>query len=167
MKVSSFPRVIIAPDLLCVNSKTGRQRHPYASQIPMPWRWIHCLINHHATNTYWGSRDKAPRILKLGTKWRWMVSFTLRPLGRRRKDPGNRWIIGWVGPRVGLDAATKRKNPCPCRELNHNRPARSLVTILTGLPRLNTLHRDVHYVFLCRYFVKYELLRCSNKSCWL
>jgi len=20
---------------------------------------------------------------------------------------------------------------------------------------------------LCRYFVKYELLRCSNKSCWL
>jgi len=27
-----------------------------------------------------GSGDIAPRILKLGTRWRWVVSFTLQPL---------------------------------------------------------------------------------------
>jgi hypothetical protein len=27
-----------------------------------------------------GSGDIAPRILNLGTRWRWVVSFTLRPL---------------------------------------------------------------------------------------
>jgi len=33
--------------------------------------------------------------------------------------------VGWVGPRAGLDAVTKRKNPCPCRESNPVHPARS------------------------------------------
>jgi hypothetical protein len=34
-----------------------------------------------------------------------------------------------VGPRAGLDAVTRI---LPCRESNTGRPARSLVTILTG-----------------------------------
>jgi len=29
----------------------------------------------------------APRILNLGTRWRWVVSFTLRPLCSRGKNP--------------------------------------------------------------------------------
>jgi hypothetical protein len=33
----------------------------------------------------WGSGCKDPRILDLGTSWRWVVSFTLRPLYLR--DP--------------------------------------------------------------------------------
>jgi len=33
-----------------------------------------CLIKYHATKTYWGSGDKAPRILGLGTRWRKVVS---------------------------------------------------------------------------------------------
>jgi hypothetical protein len=41
-----------------------------------------------------------------------------------------------VGPRAALDAVMKRKNPCSCREYNSSRPTRSLVTILTELPRL-------------------------------
>jgi len=39
-----------------------------------------CFIKHHAVKTYWGSRGTAPLILNLGTRWRWVVSFTLRPL---------------------------------------------------------------------------------------
>jgi hypothetical protein len=41
-----------------------------------------------------------------------------------------------VGPRDGLDAVAKRKIPSPCRESNSDRPAFSLVTILTELFRL-------------------------------
>jgi hypothetical protein len=30
--------------------------------------------------TYWGSGSMDPSILDLGTRWRWVVSFTPRPL---------------------------------------------------------------------------------------
>jgi hypothetical protein len=39
-----------------------------------------------------------------------------------------------VGPRTGLDSVAKRKSPCSCQESNSDRPARSLVTILTKTP---------------------------------
>jgi len=38
-------------------------------------------------------------------------------------------------PRAGLDAVTKRKVHCPYRDLNPDRPARRLVTIVTKLSR--------------------------------
>jgi hypothetical protein len=41
-----------------------------------------------------------------------------------------------VGPRAGLDAVARGESrQCPYRELNPGRPARSLVSILTELPR--------------------------------
>jgi len=54
--------------------------------------------------------------------------------------PGERahsthWKGGWVGPRTNLDTVAKRKNPSPCKKLNPNHPAYSLV-ILTQLPSL-------------------------------
>jgi hypothetical protein len=36
---------------------------------------------------YWWSRSMAPRILYLGTKWRWVVSFTPRPFYYQEKSP--------------------------------------------------------------------------------
>jgi len=39
-----------------------------------------CLTKHHTMETYWGSGGIAPRIFHLDTRWRWVVSFTLRPL---------------------------------------------------------------------------------------
>jgi hypothetical protein len=36
---------------------------------------------------YWGSGGIAPRILGLGTRWRWRVSFTPRPLYPKGKSP--------------------------------------------------------------------------------
>jgi hypothetical protein len=44
-----------------------------------------------------------------------------------------------VGPRVGLDALTKKNISCPCWESNPSRPARRSVTIVTELPQLTTL----------------------------
>jgi hypothetical protein len=39
-----------------------------------------CLTKHQAMKRYWASGGIAPRILDLGTRWRWVVSFTPRPL---------------------------------------------------------------------------------------
>jgi hypothetical protein len=41
-------------------------------------------------------------ILDLGTSWRWVVSFTSRPL-----YPRYHWIGLWTGPKAGLDDVEK------------------------------------------------------------
>jgi hypothetical protein len=68
--------------------------------------------------TYWGSGDIASRILDLSTIWRWVVSFTSRPLYPEGKAPDTHWIGGWVGPRAVLDAVVKRKIPSSRRKSN-------------------------------------------------
>jgi len=32
------------------------------------------------------------------------------------RAPGTNWIVGWVGPRAGLDEEAKGRNPCLCRK---------------------------------------------------
>jgi hypothetical protein len=63
---------------------------------------------------YWGSGGIAPRILELSTIWRWVVSFTPRPLYPQGKS--------WVGPRAVLDAVVKRKIPSTRLESNPRTP---------------------------------------------
>jgi hypothetical protein len=46
-----------------------------------------CLTKHHAMKTYWRSGCIAPRILDIGSRWRWVVSFTPRPLYPQGKSP--------------------------------------------------------------------------------
>jgi hypothetical protein len=70
-----------------------------------PWRRI-------------GGGGIAPRILVLGTKRRWVVSLTTRPLFSRERASGTHHIGSLVSPRAGLDSVVKRKIPTPCRELN-------------------------------------------------
>jgi hypothetical protein len=58
--------------------------------------WIWCWTKHHTMKTYWGSGGIAPCILDLDTRWRWVVSFTPRPLypqGKmvKRKIPSPHW----------------------------------------------------------------------------
>ena len=43
-----------------------------------------------------GTRDTAPPILNLDTRWRWVFSFTLRLLLPRVRNPGTHWV-GFVG----------------------------------------------------------------------
>jgi hypothetical protein len=45
---------------------------------------------HHAMKTYWGNGGIAPWILILGTRWKWVVSFTpcrFTPSGRSPPVP--------------------------------------------------------------------------------
>jgi hypothetical protein len=58
----------------------------------------------------------------LGARWKWMVSFTPRPLYPRERAPGTHWIGGWVDLRAGLDTVWKRKIPSPRRESNTDHP---------------------------------------------
>jgi len=58
------------------------------------------LMKHHAMKTYCGSGGRAPRILNLDTRWRWVVSYRVL---------GTHCIGGWVGLRAGMDVEAKRK----------------------------------------------------------
>jgi hypothetical protein len=49
-----------------------------------------CLTKHHAMKMYWGSGGIAPRTIDLGTRWRWVVSFTPRPFYPQGKSP---WYV--------------------------------------------------------------------------
>jgi len=48
------------------------------------------------TRSYSWIQGEIPRIPNLGTRWRWMVSFTLRPLYPRERATGTLWIKGGV-----------------------------------------------------------------------
>jgi len=108
------------------------------------------LLNmHHTMKTYWTSGGITTRILDLGPRWGWMVSFTSRPLYPRVRSPGIHWKRGWLGPIASLDAVAKRKNShhFPWREMSPLRPAHSLVSVLNELPRLPLEKRQKHLNF--------------------
>jgi len=48
--------------------------------------------------TYWRSGGIAPRILDIGTRWRWVVSFRPRPLHPQGKNPWYSFDRRLVGP---------------------------------------------------------------------
>jgi hypothetical protein len=83
-----------------------------------------------------GNGGIAPRNLNLDTGDDWSDSrpgssnHGLTDLVPIRKEVG--------GPWTSLEAVTKRKRfyRCPYREMNPDRPARSLISIPTELPRL-------------------------------
>jgi len=89
----------------------------------------------------WGNKVIVPRVLNLGTIWMWVVSFTRRPLIPRKRTPDTHWFGGWVGHRAGLDAATMRRNPCPCRESSPGFQPSSLVTVLNKLSLLRATNK--------------------------
>jgi len=45
------------------------------------------LTEHPAMKAYWGGEDIAPRILDLGTRWRWVGSFMPQTLYSKEKRP--------------------------------------------------------------------------------
>jgi hypothetical protein len=68
------------------------------------------LTEQQAIKAYWGSGGRAPRILDLGTRWRWVVSLTPQPLYSQGKSPWyplDRMLDG--GPKTSLDAVVRRK----------------------------------------------------------
>jgi hypothetical protein len=90
----------------------------------------------------WGNGGIASYIPNLGTRCKWVVSFTRLPYpwGKRPWHPMDRRP---GGPQCQSGhSGKKKKNPCPCQELNPSCPACSCLTILTKLPQLFTSARS-------------------------
>jgi hypothetical protein len=86
---------------------------------------------------YWGSVDIAPRILDLGTRWRWVVSFTPRPLYPQGKSPRYPLDRRLGGPqsRSGRSGEEKNSKPLPGLEPPVIQPVVQLYTAeLSQLP---------------------------------
>jgi hypothetical protein len=103
------------------------------------------LTEHHAMKAYWENGGIAPRILDPGTRWRWVVSFMLRPLYSQGKSS---WYP--LDRRLGavLDAVMKRRIPSPRRESNPRTPiaqsyADWAITALLLSLTLFTSHRSI------------------------
>jgi hypothetical protein len=78
-----------------------------------------CLTKHHSMKMYWASGGIAPHILYLRTRWRWVVSFTPRPLypqGKSSWYPLNRRLRG-PQSRSGRGSEEKNSQPLPGIEL--------------------------------------------------
>jgi hypothetical protein len=74
-----------------------------------------CLTKHHAMKTYWGSSGIAPRILDLGVRWGWVVSFTPRqiyPQEKKLRYPLDRRLCGSQS-RSGRGGEEKISHPLP------------------------------------------------------
>jgi len=82
------------------------------------WWWrkdeVVSVPKQHSMKTYWGRGCTAQRFPNLGITWRWVASFTPRPLYPRDKSPHTHSIWGWMGPRTGRNTVAKRINPNLC-----------------------------------------------------
>jgi hypothetical protein len=74
-----------------MTKKIGTLQVPHVLNQPSttPWRRM-------------GSGCIDPRFLDLGTSWRWVVSFTPRPLYPQGKSPWYPLYRRWLDPRTGL-----------------------------------------------------------------
>lgn len=61
----------------------------------------------------WGTRGKAPRILNLGTVWRWVTTFTFRPLSHTGKSPRHQMDKKLGGPQTLCGLGGRESNPSP------------------------------------------------------
>jgi hypothetical protein len=62
---------------------------------------------------YWGIRGIIPRIFDIDTTWRWVVSFTPRPLYCQRKSPRCPLCGRLSGPRNRSGSGGEEKNSQP------------------------------------------------------
>jgi hypothetical protein len=80
------------------------------------------LTKHHAMRAHWGSWGIAPRILDLGTRRRWVVGFTPRPLYPKEKSPWFPLDSRLGGPQSRSRHGGEEKNSQPHRESNSKTP---------------------------------------------
>jgi hypothetical protein len=95
-----------------------------------------CLAKYDTMKTYWGSGSIAPIIRNLGARWRWVVSFTLRPLYPRAKRPLYMLDRRLSGPQSRFGRGVKEK----CVELNEKRVTENLADVTSST---KTKDRDV------------------------
>jgi hypothetical protein len=88
---------------------------------------------------YWGVGVQLHAFFDLGTRWRWVVSFTPRPLYSRERAPGTHFIGGWAGPKIYSTSLhnvfSAGRNPLPLKypgihHCHHKIPLRERFTDL-------------------------------------
>jgi len=90
-----------------------------------------------------------------------VASFTPRPLYHGERAPDTHFIgAGWAPEPCGRCDKEKR-NPCFCQESQRGSPARSLITILTELPRLYSEY-NYSFIILSKVVSKSEYTIPSN-----
>jgi hypothetical protein len=97
-----FSYICVSPWFRLKSKFLGTSRCPFSL----------CLTK-HSMKTYWGSGGTAPRILGLGTRWRWVVSFTLRPLYPQGKCPWYTSDRRQGGPQNRSGHGSEEKNSQP------------------------------------------------------
>jgi hypothetical protein len=126
--------------------------------------------------TYLGNGGIAPRILDLGSRWRWVISFTPRPLhsqGKSLRYPLHR-SLGGPQSRSGSDGEEKNSQPPTGIETQELRcTAHSLVTIPTELsrqcgPKWLKITSDGDLLHLRCWCFHYWIVpsSCSNRMCY-
>ena len=92
-------------------------------------------VNLTKAKVSWGSRDKATLIVKLGTRWRWMVLSCPGHFSPTKKSPVP--DRGLVGPRACVDDLEESKMSCNCGESNPGSTClQPSITTITGTPFL-------------------------------
>jgi hypothetical protein len=94
-------------------------------------------------------------ILDLGTRWRWVVSFTARPLYPRGEDPQYPLDIRRGGPQSRYRRRGVEKISCSCRQSNLCRP-----TLSPSLHRLSYPGSIVYRLHIALKFVTAVPLVC-------
>jgi len=102
-----------------------------------------------------GSGGTAARIIDLGSRWRWPVGFTPRPLyhwGKSPRYPLDKKLIGPQSLSGRSGEVKKKSHHCSCRELNSDRPARNIDSVRTASNPL--------------YFDTFTLISSSGALMW-
>jgi hypothetical protein len=96
-----------------------------------------CLSKHHAMKAYWVSGGIIPRVVNVGTRWKWVVSCTPGPLyspGKGRLYPLDKRLSG-TQSRSGRGAEEKKIISLPLPGIEPRSSIPYPVTLLTDLPR--------------------------------
>jgi len=101
--------------------------HDFISQRISRWKVKLSICLHHAMKVYRESGGTDPRILNLGTRWRWVVSFTPRPLCLQRKS--HRYPLG-MRPGGPQSRSGRGKKSLTLPGIEPGRPAHNLLTML-------------------------------------
>jgi hypothetical protein len=106
-------------------SSVGKCNCPCAQINTRPWRRIQYLTKNQLHEIVWGSGGITPRVLKLSTGWRWVVSFTPPPLYPQGKSPGYPLDRRLGGPQSRSGRGGEEKN---------SQPQRSSSSYLSAIP---------------------------------
>jgi len=88
------------------------------------------LAEHQAMKAYRGNGGIAPRLLDLGTKWRWLISFTPRPLYHQGKIPYYPLGRSLDGPQSRSERGGEEKNSQPLLAQFHTHKTTDKIIVL-------------------------------------